>query len=75
MAVAHVAAVGRAVAATAVEQHEARLRLHLRRLRRTPRRIFLPTRMRCLFPLRHPHGVVAAAVVVEAVALETMRQQ
>jgi hypothetical protein len=55
-------------------QRAARLRLLLLRQRRMPHRIFLPTRMRCLFLRRHPLAAVAA-VVVEAVALETLRQQ
>jgi hypothetical protein len=38
-----------------------------------PHRIFLPTRMLCLFLLRHPRAVVVGAVV-EAVVAEAMRR-
>jgi hypothetical protein len=69
------AAVGPVVGATAVmAQRAARLRLLLLQQRRMPHRIFLPTRMQCLFLRRHPRAAVAV-VVVEAVALETPRQQ
>jgi hypothetical protein len=71
VAVADVAA-GRAVGVMA--QRAARLRPLLLQQRPMLHRIFLPTRMRCLFLRRHPLAAVAA-VVVEAVALETLRQQ
>jgi len=63
------AAVGRAAGA----QLAVRLQLQLLRLRRMLRRIFLPTRMRCLPLLRHPRAAVVA-VVVAAVAAQAMRQ-
>ena len=72
---ADAAAAGRAVGATAVmAQRVARPRLLLLQQRQMGRRIFLPTRMRCLFLLRHPRAAVAA-VVAEAVAAQAMRQQ
>jgi hypothetical protein len=45
-------------------------RLQLLQLRRTPHRIFLPTRMPCQFLLRHPRAVVAEAADVVAVAAQ-----
>jgi hypothetical protein len=48
-------------------------RLRRLQLRRTPHRIFLPTRMPCQFLLRHPRAE-AAVVVVEAAQPEAMLQ-
>jgi hypothetical protein len=56
-------------------EHEAQLRLRRLQLRRTPHRIFLPTRMPCLSLLQRLPVVEAAAaadVVAEAVAAEAM---
>jgi hypothetical protein len=68
------AAAGRAAGATAVMAPRA-ARLRLLQQRRMPHRIFLPTRMLCLFLPQHPRAVVAVVgAVVEAVVAEAMRQ-
>jgi hypothetical protein len=51
-------------------EHEAQLRLRRLQLRRTPHRIFLPTRMPYLFLLRPLRVVVVVVVDVVAEAVE-----
>jgi hypothetical protein len=71
-AVAADVVVERAVAEMVVAPHAGRLQQL--QLRRTPHRIFLPTRMPCRFLLRHPRAVVAEAadVVAEVAQPEAM---
>jgi hypothetical protein len=56
-------------------QRGARLRQHRLQLRRTLHRIFLPTRMPCLFLPRHPRAVAEAAVAVVDGAVEEEAMQ